>query len=42
MRWPWGWLMMGAGPSWQFHGRPVKPVDGSTVAMLGTPENQAA
>jgi hypothetical protein len=28
--------------SWLFHGRPVKIVDGSTVVMPDTPENQAA
>ena len=27
---------------WLFHGRPVKIVDGSTVTMPDTPENQAA
>ena len=31
-----------ASDSWLFHGRPVKIVDGSTVTMPDTPENQAA
>jgi hypothetical protein len=31
-----------ADPSWLFHGRPVKIVDGSTVSMPDTPRNQAA
>jgi hypothetical protein len=31
-----------AEPSWLFHGRAVKIVDGSTVTMPDTPENQAA
>jgi hypothetical protein len=31
-----------ANESWLFHGRPVKIVDGSTVIMPDTPENQAA
>lgn len=29
-------------PEWLFHGRPVKIVDGSTVTMADTAENQAA
>jgi hypothetical protein len=31
-----------ADPSWLFHGRPVKIVDGSTVSMPDTPRNQEA
>ena len=31
-----------ADPSWLFHGRPVKILDGSTVAMPDTPRNQRA
>jgi hypothetical protein len=31
-----------ADPSWLFHGRPVKVVDGTTVSMPDTPRNQAA
>ncbi len=31
-----------ARPSWLFQGRPVKIIDGSTVTMPDTPENQAA
>jgi hypothetical protein len=31
-----------ADPSWLFHGRPVKVVDGSTVSMPDTPRNQDA
>jgi hypothetical protein len=31
-----------AKPSWLFQGRPVKIIDGSTVSMPDTPENQAA
>jgi hypothetical protein len=30
-----------ASDSWLFHGRPVKIIDGSTVTMPDTPENQA-
>jgi Transposase DDE domain len=31
-----------ADPSWLFHGRPVKIIDGSTVSMPDTPRNQQA
>jgi putative transposase len=31
-----------AAESWLWHGRPVRPVDGTTVTMPDTPENQAA
>jgi hypothetical protein len=31
-----------ADPSWLFHGRPVKIVDGTTVSMPDTPRNQEA
>jgi hypothetical protein len=35
-------IHVNAKTSWQFHGRPVKVIDGSTVVMPDTPENQAA
>jgi len=35
-------ILHGAKESWLFHGRPVPIVDGTTVLMPDTPENQAA
>ena len=35
-------ILEGAEPAWTFHGRAVKIIDGTTVTMPDTPENQAA
>jgi hypothetical protein len=36
------WLQKSVPDAWRFHGRRVKSVDGSTVSMPDTPENQKA